>query len=343
MRDYNLKFRKTEFLIVEGSEYARGFIVGKEMKKAIKKLIISFDRLTDKKQKIVKKLDKLLEKDYLPLKQEIQGRADGAGVNYIDLLSNFATDSFKEHCTSIMISKNGEKFLAHNEDGEICEDNIRFVWAKYNDSEFKEICYADGLSGGSILVRKNFIFSINYIWFKDNDINDKYLPYRIYSGLLANCTNAKELFEVVKSHHISTAIGINLYDYETNKMFYIEKVLNKYLIKEVDGVNVHTNHLLQKDFKQYVPSFEGDFKYSNTYMRQLIAEELIKKEMFFNAQVLKNILMYYGTCDYNSVFSKGNFGYPALTFCTFIFDAKNDKLVAHVHNKNLDIVDFSLK
>lgn len=60
------------------------------------------------------------------------------------------------------------------------------------------------------------------------------------------------------------------------------------------------------------------------------------------AEEVKEILTYYRTCDYNSVISKRGNGYHSLTFCPFISDVKNNTMKGYLHNKNLDVVYFSL-
>ncbi len=345
MKEWNLKYKHFDIPLIKGNDYEIGFALGELFKKAYKKLNKLKNKLNEPKVKeYLAWILPYLRNNYKSVYEEICGRADGANIDVklltLDLcFEELLQDTNQEQCTSIMVKTNRNSILAHNEDGEYNQDNIRFVKIqKRGGNTFYTLVDSFSLCTANIFIGKNFVFSMNYIYLKDVVLNN--LPRYMFLKLLSNCKTCEELFTLVKTIPISTACGINVCDVKNQKFYYIEKVYDKYDIKEINGVNIHTNHILAKKFLKIRP--ERVNRTSTSLSRLYIANNLCNKRDDLDVAEVYKILTYYGVCDFNSVMSKGNTGNKNLTFGTYILDVKNEVSSLHIHNKQNTTFELDL-
>ena len=284
----------------------------------------------------------LLKEKYPFVFDAVQGRADGANID-LDLFIYYMCSEYRnqqpEKCSSIIVNTKNNKFIMHNEDEDCDKYNTKIIKYQFdNNIKFIEIAYADSLEGTACHYGKEFVFTMNYIHVNKYNLN--YLPMHFYNKLLANAKNNEEFFNIIKNIPIASATGFNFYDYKEKKFYYIEKVFDKFDIKEIEGINLHTNHFTSKKFTKYNPKILATN--SNTFNRLLIAKQMLGDAKDLTINQAKSILTYYGTCDYNSVMSKKNCGYDSLTFGTFLFDPVNNISEFDVYNKKHDKLKFEL-
>lgn len=333
-------------LTLKGDYYQIGFQIGKLFRKQrhiMAKKVLKIMEKDETVKPYLQQVENMLKRDYDYIYQELVGRSVGAGVSLETLLYDLSgeiRDSEEENCTSIMVNTKNNIVLAHNEDGSYNKDNIRPVKLCYdNGNTFLDIITTSSCPSYTLLVRKDFIYTINYIWF--NQYNWNYLPVHLFLRVLAECTDIQSLFEAIESVPLASAVGLNICDRITGKMYYIEKVLDKFSVKNVDGVNIHANHLMHEPFLKYRVPF-AEMNDDTTYQRQMVAELLLDNRKDLTAQEVYDILTFRKTNDLNSILSTGTNGYSCVTYATYVFDFNKDSSTLHIHDKKQNVLNFKL-
>ncbi len=344
MKAWNVKYKYETIPTIKGNDYEIGFALGELFHGEYKKLDKYKKNLKDPKvNEYLSLLQPFLRANCRPAYDEICGRADGAKIDVKLLFASLCQEELslnsQEHCTSIMVSTENNKVLAHNEDGDFNKKNARVVRVERKGSgAHYEIAEDNSLSSSTIFVGKDLVFSTNSINFNHYDL--KNVPTFAFYKMCSCCKTFEDLLTVVKNTPITSACGLNVCDVPNKKFYYIEKVLDKFDLKPIDGVNVHTNHLLASKFADLKP--EKWHKTSTSLSRRTIANDLIKNRKDLNVEEVYKIITYYGSCDFNSVMSKKNTGYDCLTFGTYVLDLKNKLSFLHVHNKKNTVFELDL-
>lgn len=342
MKSYVLKYDKGIVEIKGNTNYEISFQFGKLLKwgykqgekDLVKKL--KDPRIGDYISKLLKKL----EKEYPYILEDLRGRADGAGIDVKVMLLNYCYEvqrKTSEHCSSIIVHTKNNIILAHNEDGPYNQKRTLLVKVALGDKIYYTIADSRCLTSSTIYVCKNFIFSMNSIDFVDYNLS--YLPTYLALRVLTECEALDEVFDKLKSIPIAGSEGLNICDRKTGDMYYVEKILNKCEIRKIDGVFLHTNHIVFDNMMKFKPKRFN--KTNNTFQRMMIMQELLQNRKDLNEQQVLEILQYYGTCDYNSILSKQNSGYNCLTFGTYVFNFKEDTSKVYVYNKQNDVFDLN--
>lgn len=343
MKNYILKYDKGIVEIEGKTNYDVSFQLGKLLKWGYKQ---SEKNLKEKIRNssslyYIQNLLKRIEKEYPFILEDLQGRADGAGIDIKTMLLNYCYEFQRkknESCSSIIVHTKDNVILAHNEDGPYNEKRTLLIKVKQGNKEYYTIADSRCLTSSTIYIHKDFIFSMNSIDFDDYNLD--YLPTYLHLRTLTECNNLDEVFEKIKEIPIAGSEGLNICDRKTGEMFYVEKILNEYEIRKIDGVLLHTNHVVFDKMKKYKPKKLS--KTNNTLQRMLIMQELLNSRNNLNEKEVLEILQYYGTCDYNSVLSKQNSGYNCLTFGTYIFNFKENTSKIYVYNKQNSVFDLNL-
>ncbi len=344
MKNWNSKYKYDYVPTIKGNDYEIGVSLGQIFHadyKALKRHYISL-----KNPRVIEYITWLLpflRNNCKPAYDEICGRADGAKIDVKLLLVSLCEEEMflrhAEHCTSILVSTKENEVLAHNVDGNYTKKNTCFVkMERRGGIAHYEIADSNSLSGSSIFVGKELVYCTNSLAFDDFDL--KNVPTNMFFKMCSCCKNFAELMDVVKKTPITSACGLNVCDVPNKKFYYIEKVHDKYDLKVVNGINVHTNHILAKKFLPLRP--ERVDKTSTSLSRQTIVNGLIAGRKDLNIDEVYKVLTYYGTCDFNSVMSKRNTGYDSLTFGTYILDINNKMSTLRIHNKKRTIFDLDL-
>ena len=342
-KDYVLKYTKGLVEIKGETNYDVSYQFGKLLKwgykQSEKELLKKLKN--EKINKYIENLIEQLKKEYPFVIEDLQGRADGAGVDLKVMLLNYCyeiQDKVGEHCSSIIVHTKNNIILAHNEDGPYNQKRTLLVKVNQGDKTYYTIADSRCLTSSTIYVSKNYIFSMNSISFSDYNLN--YLPSYIILRILTECETFEELLDKLKTIPTASSLGLNLCNLKTGEMFYAEKILDECEIRKIEGVFMHTNHIVFKNLLKYKPKWFG--RTNNTYQRLVIMNELLQDRKVLNEEEVLKILTYYGTCDYNSILSKMNSGYNCLTFGTYVFNFKTNESKIYIHNKNKDIIDLKI-
>lgn len=349
IKNYNLKYNKTFVYDLFGNEYEIGYAIGtifkKVLKKEIKKILSKVKYSIKDKQEQLTKIKNLL-KDYPFVMESVSGRAAGAQIDIDDYLLYMCTEyteQQQEHCTAIMVNTKNNKILAHNEDDFYTDKNCRIFRYNLSDgTKFIEINSVDCMEGATIHIGQNFAFTMQFMWLTDFNLN--YMPVYFYTKILSNAKSADEFLQIIKTLPIASGAGFNLCDLKTKKFYYIEKMLNKHDIKQIDNaINIHTNHLKSDQLKNYNLPID-QLMPSNTLNRQMVAESLLNGRKDLTKEEVLQILTYYGSCNYNSVMTKQNCrcGAISMTFGTLIYDILANDAKFYIHNKQKSVINLTI-
>lgn len=336
MKDWNVNYKLNAVPEIAGTDYAIGQEFGKIFKKFYKKATkkLKKQRKNARVMQFVEKIKKNIHKNFRPVYDEICGRADGAEVDFDLLLLHFCrneilTNPIVEKCTSIMVNTPENVVFAHNEDDFYTPDNARIVKIlREGGPSFYAIAAEDTLCSGSIFVGQSMIFSVNYIHLDHKNLD--FLPAFFLCKMLSTCQNAQQAMHLLETVPVAAAIGVNLCDVSTGQMWCVEKVWDDVDIKPVQGVNLHTNHLLAKKFDAMPQIFHSP---STSLSRYHIARQLIGEKTTLSADEAAQVLGFYKSCDFDSVLQKMNTGHKSLTLATLVVDLKNKKSTLKVHNR----------
>jgi len=316
----------SDIIDVRGDDYSRGVTVGRLFRRAIRRAVRHADKNTAKTA-ILQRIATNIKNNFPYIHEEVRGRADGAGVAYLDFLglACYELDDVKtEHCTTIMVNTKHHFFLAHNEDGDYHRNDVHLVQNFFtNGNQFYELACMGSLATNTIRVGHDFIYTTNYVGFAD--YNFDYLPRTLFMRVLAECKTVEELIATFRTTPLASATHVNLVDFKNKKMYSMEKALDKASIKEINGTYIHANHLIHEPLLGLRPPLH--LERGNTHQRQYAADVLLNGRKDLTIAEAKDILTYYNTNDFNSVFCKMNCGNDCLTFGTYIFDP--------AHNANL--------
>jgi len=193
---------------------------------------------------------------------ELKGIAHGAGVDF-DLLfilnlnpelNAMMSGGKEENCSTIIVKTQDKILLGHNEDGSEKYLDLMFILrAKTPTGEFMVLSYPGIIPGNGPGINKNgIIHTCNYI---GNKLWQKGVPrYFIDRAML----DAKDMDEAIKTaSHPARAYSQahNLVSIKEKRATLIESSVRKIAIKEIAGIQIHTNHYLLEEMKSE-PEFE---------------------------------------------------------------------------------------
>ncbi len=241
----------------------------------------------------VQKIINILESEHPVVLEELKGRAKGFDISvseFISLTSYELSELNEDRCSDIYVCEKELKGIYHNEDG---SDEIVPILCSYDDEAIFDLSCYSALHGTTFSATKNLMFSINYIYNKNLNLNAD-LPTWIFTRLLLSCKNFKEVKKTLKKYSIWGSVSINLLDVKTNKLFSIEKHNNINSIKEIKNTYFKTNTFIHKDMQKFceVPK---EINTSQTRFNK-IAELLQTKSLTY-----QQIILYNNGNDYDSV------------------------------------------
>ena len=109
-----------KYLEITGTYYDFGFQIGRYFKNYLNSIIKPYrEKIKFKKvNKHVSYLENKLKKSFPNCLEEINGRADGAGIERKTMLLLFFPEIFKrvDGCTTIIVKQQNNFLFAHNED-----------------------------------------------------------------------------------------------------------------------------------------------------------------------------------------------------------------------------------
>ncbi len=252
-----------------GNYYDCGYQFGEQAKKHIEYRLKREvkDALFKKYQKALEEVHQTCKKYYPQFIREMEGMADGAKVDYwrLLLLNTPEIESRKGGCTTIAAKRDDGIFLVHNEDGGGDERSQDCFLVHYvlPEVSFYAFVYAGEIPSGSYSWNSYGVyFSVNYLEPIRPDITDR----------VSRCFVARRLIEAksiedgiskLKSGH--EASGYHYYLGKGTDLFSIEQFHDSVSIKEVRGIDVHTNHYLHPMFSAQAPTYKNSLiRYKQT-------------------------------------------------------------------------------
>jgi isopenicillin-N N-acyltransferase-like protein len=194
-------------------------------------------------------------KKYFPdILEELRGWADGSGVAFDDLvalnlkaeLAAMMRDARPETpgCSTICLSHGGRLLIAHNEDGHGAYDDLMFLVRVSQPGKPAFLClnYPGILSGNGpagndagLMVTTNFIGGLAV---------RPGIPRYFISRALLNARNLDEALKVVTHPERAFSFHYNIGSSLQRRILSVETSAERHAVQEVEGLYVHTNHLL---------------------------------------------------------------------------------------------------
>lgn len=166
------------------------------------------------------------------------------------------------------------------------------------------------MHGSTFSANKYLSFSVNHIY-NDNYNFSNYVSGYLIGRIILTCKNLSEIKKVLSSINLIGSISINLYINKTNKMYSIEKVVDKFVIKEITSTFFRTNHIVHNELLNHVKKPKT---YNTSLTRYNILANKIPRVKNLNDAI--NLMLYYNGKIYESVF-QGN-----RTRATILFNNK---------------------
>lgn len=289
---------KKEYLILTGSHYDINYQIGQMFKKDVQKYVKAIN--------VAGNIDLLnnclnfFKTHYPNIYDEFLGRADGVGISIQEYMAVCTYELwFKKiaKCTDLYFCDE-DKHIIHNEDAYSMAKFYR-IFSIYPDEIIFDLSGGDTLHGSTFSANEYLSFSINHIY------NDKYefskcVPGYLIGRIILTCKNLTEVKKVLKEVDIIGSISINLVINKTNKMYSIEKVIDKCVVKEINSTFYRTNHIVHKELLDMVKKPRN---VNTSLTRYEILSKRIKKVKSLKGAL--NLMLYYNGHIYESVF-QGN-------------------------------------
>ncbi len=207
------------------------------------------------------------QRHYPQYREEIAGLAEGSKTDFLELFylncpelsqshhschgSNSSHSCYGGHgCSSIAIvpeEEKGKMLLAHNEDGEPGEKGVLITY-QLPKLTFHSFVYHGELPGSAYNWNQyGLFFTVNYIPVLSRK---KGAPYYFLTRKLVECPTVASAIRILKQS--SCASGFHAYIGQGHRIISVEKWGNKTSIKEVKGIEGHTNHFLHPGMRSEV-------------------------------------------------------------------------------------------
>ena len=229
---------------VRGNNYECGYETGKIFCRTIRSRI----KCLGTGKHVPEKNILSFESDFPEYFAELDGIADGANVPLSTVFTLNLNDILRHSCSTVVDWKNGLPVVGHNEDWSSL--TMKKTWGKivqYNikDRVFTAYTYAGELFGnGYGWNDKNIYFFVNSI---ESPIKievgmSKVTPIYVMLRRMYEYDHLDTVIRYLKETDIAGSVQITIL--QENKVYSIEKYYSQTLIKKVEVVYAHTNHLI---------------------------------------------------------------------------------------------------
>lgn len=254
------------YMEVSGTPYECGLAMGKRfgrlVKEGIKRRQDWFDQLNSFASKNkAKRRQPFLDagKKYFPeVLEELRGLADGSGSSFEDLMTlNLKAEleaMMKQAgdvpgCSTLALNHQGNMLLAHNEDGHDAYKDLMFLAkiAVTGKPAFLGLCYPGIIAGnGPCITEAGLVLTTNYIagtrWRPG-------IPRYFLDRSVLNAWTLKQALQIACHPDRAFAFHFNIASIRDQKIMSVETCLDNKKVYEVEGLYVHTNHLVQPVLK----------------------------------------------------------------------------------------------
>jgi len=251
-------------LLLDKTPYENGRISGEYFKKILSDELISQMHIIDDNAELRSACEKMLEKlknEYPVYYEEVRGKADGLGVeflNYFSILCPELLNLNADRCTTIICRQDSGSFLiSHNEDDDYIEGNFAFSkvvtdeenWFVTND--MYNMPFGNGPSWNSHGIFK----TINFC--HEENFNYDNLPRYFAQRHLTEASSVEDLIERCKEMKVASGFHVTALDINENKAVSIEVYSDGVSVEYIDDYYIHTNHFIHGSHKDNPRQAEG--------------------------------------------------------------------------------------
>jgi hypothetical protein len=308
-----------QILKTSGSNYDIGFQIGSRFKDKIKDALnqsnkLKFLRKEDESNP--KKFDQLetIGKKHFPrYMEEIEGIAEGSGLEYRDItLMNFKYE-YPEGCTTVVFKTKDRIFLGHNEDGakENLENSFLVIANPKSGIPFFSFCYPGLLLGASFSFNsKGLVQTGNWMPTPDIKIG---IPRHLIDRYVVEAENVNDALRRALLDARASGFSYNIASTE-GRAVNLETTSQRHYVTEIANKYVHTNHYVSIGLRNIQQKI-----YDSTSMRYRQGAKMLRS--LTSPNDILEILSSRENAPY-SIFSKGGDD-CAYTLCIALFEISN--------------------
>lgn len=261
--------------------------VGRNLGEAAKTRIreyLSLSRDFPRCREFVKKDGKRLEKMLRPVRQhcprileELEGMAEAVGLPFLELFayncrSEISVLLRSAGCSTILLKENGRMIVAHNEDGDDLNVGRMFVARVKPPSgvRFISFIYPGLMPGNGPGFNDHGICqTTNYI--EPREIHEG-VPRYFVGRTVLEARNLDEAVALAACRNRAFSWHHNIMSRADGRILSVETYPGRHHVKEIDGVYVHTNHLIHPEMDG-----EPDIPYESSTRRLRVIRATMEK------------------------------------------------------------------
>jgi isopenicillin-N N-acyltransferase-like protein len=256
------------YLEVSGEPYQVGHAIGKhfawQIREGIERRQKWFDELksfmnADRTHRYQPFLE-TGERHFPEVVEELRGSAEGAGLPFEDLMvlilkSELGAMKNKLQpqtpgCSTLALAHKDRLLLAHNEDGHVAYDGLMFLVkvSVPGQPSFLRLTYpgiysgsAPGMNSAGLVVTTNFI--------DGRAVRPGGIPRYFISRAVRNARTLQEAVKIVTHPDRAFSFHFNLASRRERRILSVETSIDHHQVYEVEGLYVHTNHLILDEIK----------------------------------------------------------------------------------------------
>lgn len=246
----------------------------------------SYDVLIKKAKNFVPKI----EEHFPHLLKEARGIADGAGVNFDDILVLICDEEivdfgFTTHCTTIALkTEEGKYLLGHNEDwfSEFRNNGLFLVRGKIKKNRFLALGYIGSLAGsGGGMNSSGVAYSDTSFYFTRWEYK---IPRAIHLRALLDVKTPKQALKTLNCE--ASTVSNTVFVFKKHGIVDIEELWTKERVFSSKKWIIHTNHPIFKKDRTKANAKEE----KESVMRYERAMEIFLKEKKFSINSIKKVL-----------------------------------------------------
>jgi hypothetical protein len=237
-------------IVVKGTNYECGLQLGRRLRKEIQENIDQRGFDLEARSKELKQIHSACVRRFPQYVQELQGIADGAGVDYEALLL-LNSPAHREHgCSGIAINTAEQTLIAHNEDESkklYRKGMFALVTMITKDTTITAFYYPGEILGTA------YGWNSHGMYFSGNRLFPKPRPSEkipLYFAVRAvyDARTIKEAARII--HATSHGSGWHYFIAKGRRIVSIEQLYGRMSLVEVKGRYCHTNHFIHKRFEK---------------------------------------------------------------------------------------------
>ncbi len=252
-----MKLNKIRFLYTKGTNREIGRAIGKKQRKEIKQ-VLSKLKNDNKLFVLAKKMLQRHRKVFPGFVEELEGMAEGAGVDFLKLFAfncfEYNLYKFSEHkekCTTIFWQGKSGRFVGHNEDGDaIHQDKILLVNAAVNNKcSFLTLNYPGLLCGDTVSVNSHRIVHAVNTLYPEKKFKEGFVRSFIGRALLES-PSIEYSNKILSSYPNFEGLHVLIYSGKERRGIAVETIgPENFKINLDKNFYIHSNHYIFPPFK----------------------------------------------------------------------------------------------